>query len=355
MDFTNFVSREAIPALTWLGKRDWLDFGYSQDFNDRTVWTRPKKMTVDPQEQKAVPRPVWDQIDRILQNASKDVVNSFLALALSKSIAGGPKVFQPTMEDCVALENTECTMSFADYKQPYPVVIIEFPAEYKRRLAAMWNCPKGPSHVIVHHEPEKGFITVNAFFDRNNVLSHIAPARPEYKTIEDAITRNRDMPDVRNAADDFKVAELAQRLAVNFCMVMVLLGVREVGPLDREAYKKAKKLARRKDRHHKELGRKLVDSTMFKVEFIQQKIKLYEEEFIQPRQPSECGGGDEESERKSPKPHWRRGHYRQQPFGPQQSQRKLVFIKPVLVRANLFGGDTRNTEVTYKLTNREKP
>jgi hypothetical protein len=354
MDFTTFVSREAIPALTWLGKRDWLDFGYSPNFQDRTVWTRPKKVTVSEEEQKKIPRQVWDQVDHILANAGRDVVNSFLALALSKSIAYGPKVFQPTYEDCLALENTECTMSFADYKQPYPVVIIEFPSSYKKRLAEKWNVPKGPSHVIVHHDPDKGFITVNAFFDRNNVLSHIAPARPEYKSIEDAITRNRDMPDVRNAADDFHVAELAQRLAVNFCMVMVLLGVRQVGPLDPEKYAKAKKMARRKDRHHRELGQKLLDSAMFKVEFIQQRIKLYEEEFVQPRQP-QTNEGEEEVQRASPKPHWRRGHYRQQPCGPMQSQRKLIFIKPVLVRAGIFSGDLKNTEVTYTLTNKEKP
>jgi hypothetical protein len=30
---------------------------------------------------------VWDRIDRILTNASKDVVNSFLPLALSRSSA----------------------------------------------------------------------------------------------------------------------------------------------------------------------------------------------------------------------------------------------------------------------------
>ena len=38
MDFTLFAKREMIPALNWLGRRDWLDFGYSQNFEQRTVW-----------------------------------------------------------------------------------------------------------------------------------------------------------------------------------------------------------------------------------------------------------------------------------------------------------------------------
>ena len=350
MDFTQFIHREAIPALAWLGRKDWLDFGYSPAFESRTVWTRPKPFELSSEERKKHPKEFWQQVQHIIDNAGKDVVNSFLLMALARSMAGGPKVFQPTEEDCEALENTACTMAFEDYKQPYPVVIIEFPKEYKQKLARLWNVPKGPSHVIVHHEPEKGFITVNAFFDRDNVISHITPARPEYKTIEDAITVNQDKPGVRDAGDDFKVAELAQRLAVNFCMVMVLLGVRQVGPLDPASYDKAKKMTKRKDKRHQELGQKLLNSAMFKVEFIEQKVKLFEEEFIEPRQPSEDAIGTHAS----PKPHWRRGHYRQQPCGHQFTLRKLVFIKPVLVMAGMFGGDVKNTQVTYKLTNKEK-
>jgi hypothetical protein len=31
-------------------------------------------------------------------------------------------------------------------------------------------------------------------------------------------------------------------------------------------------------------------------------------------------------------PHWRRGHFRQQPFGPKLAHRKLVWIMPTIVR-----------------------
>lgn len=33
-------------------------------------------------------------------------------------------------------------------------------------------------------------------------------------------------------------------------------------------------------------------------------------------------------------PHWRRGHFRQQPYGPNSSLRKVIFISPVIVRAD---------------------
>ncbi len=38
-------------------------------------------------------------------------------------------------------------------------------------------------------------------------------------------------------------------------------------------------------------------------------------------------------------PHWRRGHFRMQPHGPQHSLRKLMFIAPILVAADRLEGD----------------
>lgn len=39
-------------------------------------------------------------------------------------------------------------------------------------------------------------------------------------------------------------------------------------------------------------------------------------------------------------PHWRRGHFRHQAHGPERSQRKLLWIKPILVHAEVIGGTT---------------
>lgn len=38
-------------------------------------------------------------------------------------------------------------------------------------------------------------------------------------------------------------------------------------------------------------------------------------------------------------PHWRRGHFRMQPFGVGKQQRKLIFVAPVLVHAEQLQGD----------------
>ncbi len=50
----------------------------------------------------------------------------------------------------------------------------------------------------------------------------------------------------------------------------------------------------------------------------------------------------------SPHPHWRTGHWRNQAHGVGHGLRKQVFIKPVFVRSDRFGGDIGTTFVEYK-------
>jgi hypothetical protein len=38
-------------------------------------------------------------------------------------------------------------------------------------------------------------------------------------------------------------------------------------------------------------------------------------------------------------PHWRRGHFRMQPYGTAKQQRKLIFVAPILVHAEQLQGD----------------
>lgn len=38
-------------------------------------------------------------------------------------------------------------------------------------------------------------------------------------------------------------------------------------------------------------------------------------------------------------PHWRRGHFRMQPYGPGKQERKLIFVAPVLVHADQIQGE----------------
>jgi hypothetical protein len=58
-----------------------------------------------------------------------------------------------------------------------------------------------------------------------------------------------------------------------------------------------------------------------------------------------CANGHSD---RSMRPHWRRGHYRPQAFGPGRTERRTVWIEPVLVRADrLAGGDEQPPKPDY--------
>lgn len=48
-------------------------------------------------------------------------------------------------------------------------------------------------------------------------------------------------------------------------------------------------------------------------------------------------------------PHWRRGHFRSQPCGPARSARKLIFVAPILIRADRLGNEAPRPK-SYELT-----
>jgi len=77
-----------------------------------------------------------------------------------------------------------------------------------------------------------------------------------------------------------------------------------------------------------------------------QKVEFYDEveEQIEVAQ-----GVDIENLHKSPRSHWRRGHFAMQPYGIGRRERRMIFRKPLLVRAKYFLGDVKDASVTYTI------
>jgi hypothetical protein len=48
-------------------------------------------------------------------------------------------------------------------------------------------------------------------------------------------------------------------------------------------------------------------------------------------------------------PHWRRGHWRSQPFGPRRQERRRAAIPSVLVNDHLFVGTPADMVATYRV------
>jgi hypothetical protein len=376
MDFSMFDHRPHIPVLNWLGKRDWTSF---KDFPEkRAVAIRPRPFLFAPtpdqiikgagndpvvvtkKEMDSYPKQHWAILKEMLRVLDFDVIGTFWYATLSKSLAGGPKLFKPTTEQCVALEQTAATFPFDMYRQPYPVIILEIPEGYRTYLMEKYGVTETPSHVLVHHDDKNHYISVSAFVNRGNIITHMTPRREMYDTIEDSITKNRDRRKDHILSDEgrlavppeseaeFDAAENVQRLAMNFAMMMTLLGVKNQGVENPQEYRRWEQEARAVRRggiptHRAEEAKEKLASAMYLLTF-DQKIDFYDE--IEER--VEVGDAVElERLHRSPRTHWRRGHWAQQPYGPMRAQRKAIFRKPLLVRKAYFLGDVKNTSVTY--------
>lgn len=53
---------------------------------------------------------------------ARDLIDAWLRAQMA---AGGPKVFRPTLDQCLAMEQVARRLASTDYGQPYPVMMVE--------------------------------------------------------------------------------------------------------------------------------------------------------------------------------------------------------------------------------------
>jgi hypothetical protein len=327
-------SREYHPALKFLGGHEWLTF----EIEEGRTLVKLQDIRLTRDDYRKFASDDMDKARYIVEHyCAGDPTTTLFTQTVARALADGPKIFCPAFDQCLALENTEANVTFDFYKQPFPTMIIELPKEYREHLKQEFNSREVPQYVLAYQHTN-GMLALTAWINRDNVIVNCMSPSGRYESIEDAIVKNRRSDDL-----DFKIAEITQRLALNFSLMMTMLGVKIVGPLDQEAFKRNTRHAKGDDPKKAARARKFLESTVYLCEF-QQQIKFYDVSH-------EGKGGTGEGtgqEHRSPKPHWRRGHFRQQAHGPQMTLRKLVFIKPVMVMSKFFAGDKSDTTVTYK-------
>jgi hypothetical protein len=254
----------------------------------------------------------------------------------ARFFAEGPKVFQPSDEQAEALERVRADIPFGDYHQPFPTFAVELPKAY--RVRRRFDGAE-PVLVVVHHGG--GFLCSGVIW--SSALSTTNSFRPlsPAETIEDMMAagfgREWDgslpiTPSEQAATDG------AVRLAINACLMLTHYGSRRLGYLNPEHAERLERRAAKKTGHAHEAREELAaQPTLYGFE---RTVTLFRTE----RGEAQTG----ERTDRSVSPHWRVGHYRMQPHGPQNSLRKLIFVAPVLVNPHLLAGDPSNTTTYYR-------
>ena len=239
MDFTAILPREFHPALAWAGKTDWLAVEPGPDFRTTFRFT-PGWFRGSPDAERHGP-----VIDHLLTLLTAPEAGAIF-LPLSKCLAFGPKLFRPTRDQCEALAQTAVSVRFEDYRQPYPAVVIEFPEDFRQSLSGRLGTAGCPRLLVAYHdEGRSGAVIVHTYWHplfAGNPIFNVMSPRAEHRVMEDAIVRRKIDPD--DHPGDFAAAELAERLALNFCLMMTHLGVRAVGPVRPDEARRHRKQAR---------------------------------------------------------------------------------------------------------------
>lgn len=119
-------------------------------------------------------------------------------------------------------------------------------------------------------------------------------------------------------------------------LMLMHYGHKDGGPLHPKEYDKHRKNCKTK---HKEKQTILAAGDFRTIEMIQD---------IVIRQEKTHNHSEGEGSGKEISTHWRRGHWRTQRFGEKLTQKKMILIKPMLIRADRAVGHIGDSQTSYR-------
>ena len=319
LSVTQLVSQQDLPILKALGKHKWLHWHPGDTDPPSTAF------------EIRIPDVVWQQVEfeKHLEAIERLDPSNWLNLFVkSKFIADGPKVLRPTAAQCEALEHVDVNLSFDEYEQPFTVLVVEIPEDYRCHIAERFGhrCPR---LVMLFHDRATQYIVPSCESGPAEPMTMtILSPRTKWNSIEDALQLCpvADGPDIR-------LGKVLYRIAINFGLLLTRYGTVDRGPVDPVAFEKQQESARRRKGWKADRARRLVENTVNLIDFEQEVIF-----FDKP-----CSTATATGNGASKKPHWRRGHFRRQPCGDGRTKRQLIFIRPCFVNSEVFGGELADT------------
>lgn len=347
MSFSRKVPSNRIEPLAWLGKTNWITpttNGYRRSEEEILgILNRSVQFGRDFYTH------VRDIINLALVEQTPDgptpvarTPYSDLFFISSKVLASGQKTIRLSQEWCEAFENTELTLQFQDYRQPFQTMVIELPANYAERKFV----PGGgdyPEFVVVHHEENEHVLLFELVF-RNSQMNTLASYRL-YDAIESVLQRLVIAP-LDDVGFDTTGTEghltPFLRIALNAIIAMTYGTEWQKLAATQNERQTEKNLKRRRRGNDKTTAAKarLRLGTLPEVFQFDQTIKAFEDQ-----RHTADDALDQDGTPKSP--HWRRGHWRHQAVGHGRTQRELRWIRPMLINAGRFKGDPKDTTTTY--------
>ena len=350
MPYSRKVPNNRVEPLAWLGKTNWITptkdgYRWSRDdiqgILDRSL-QYGRNFAYEVRD--IINLSVFEQTSVGLRPARQTLYSNIFFMA-SKVLATGQKTIQLSQEWCEAFENTGLTLQFKDYRQPFPTMVIELPANYAEAKFVP-GAGDYPEFVAVHHEEGERILLFEIVFHHSQMTT-LLPYRldSEIESTLDGfgIGTGDDVGFDTAGTEGFLIPFL--RIALN-AIVAMTYGTewQKLEPTrnEQQTVKNLKKQIHGKNTKHSNdaAKAKLRFGAMPEIFQFDQKIKAFEDH----RSDSNTGSEQNGTPKKT---HWRRGHWRWQAVGHGRTQHELRWIRPMLINSHQFKGDLKDTTATY--------
>ena len=256
-----------------------------------------------------------------------------------RAIAQGIKYYQPTIKECLSLDNVDIKIPGNIYEQPYEVFTINLPSEYKTIFKTIpANMPDLSSVIepIADNEYTQPQIIFSAFFRKEKV--QIIKVLHEDGTVlvltldlgsshtMEEIMRNTIKHKIEQDVENYNPSEInclekSWRLISNICLLLTNFGHINAGPRNPQHLRRLQNRLRRQ--RDPQRNRTLQEE----IRLLPQRIKL--------KETINLYKVHKNTSSHTVRPHWRRGCWVHQPYGKKWSLRKLIFRKPTFVHGEL--------------------
>lgn len=263
---------------------------------------------------------------RMLWEAANKDFNTKVQLFLYSQVFGkGPKVFKPTVEQLEALEKMTINIEIKDFHPPFETIVVEFPDEY---LATRKVATRTMKYGIVF---KRDTVLLTQIMDHELGVQSYMNGFGDLPLIEDwLISKTEYTYRHPNGTEEIIYVEednalKLKRAMLNYCLLLDEVGIRRCGPESINNYNQLVKWCAKKNKHTPRNKIALqAEPIVYTIDRSPVNLVRIEGDTMTANDPT---GRKVAS-------HWRRGHYRMQPCGPQSSQRKRIRVPPVLVNKN---------------------
>lgn len=346
MSYLQSVPKELVDALTWLGKKQWLSkrkhFRLSESLvqsilNEASKYGR--RFSDDVAKVLFVCSPSFRPNDPLPEASA--MFRRIHLFVVSQVLATGQKTLLLSQALCEAFENTAVTVSFREYRQPYKTMVVELPACYAEGKVVD-GLAEYPTSIAIHHDEAEMTLYFEMTF-QSMCSTYFLPYQLD-DGVDDTLQNMKFLVSTCSKDDETVHKSLLPylRIALNAMLAMTYgIDDKKVAPIpqQRQVKKAIQKRAAGKDKFIAHRARLHLAALPTYFQF-DQKIEAFGVQPPPPQSPSDNFGSPK-------KPHWRRGHWRQQAVGQGRLERELRWIRPMLIRADRFGGDLKDTTTTY--------